>query len=104
VRRSFKRICGAAGIGDDWTPRDLRHSFVSILSSTGVPVEEIARLVGHAGGSRVTEAIYRKEIRPVLMTGAEVMDKALKPGRVVRRRQPKAPAAPEEHRRGLDEG
>ena len=65
----------AAGIGEDWTPRDLRHSFVSIMSSTGVPIEEIARLVGHAGGSRVTEAIYRKEIRPVLMTGAEVMDR-----------------------------
>jgi integrase len=70
VRRSFRRICHAAGIGEDWTPRDLRHSFVSIRSSTGVPIEEIARLVGHAGGSRVTEAIYRKEIRPVLMTGA----------------------------------
>ena len=28
-------------------PRELRHSFVSLMSSTGVPVEEIARLAGH---------------------------------------------------------
>jgi hypothetical protein len=88
VHRSFRRICKNVKIGEDWSPRDLPLSFVSILSSTGVPIEEIARLVGHAGGSRVTEAIYRKEIRPVLMAGAEAMDKILNwpSRRVVRRR------------------
>ena len=30
IRRSFRRICRAAGIGEHWTLRDLRHSFVSI--------------------------------------------------------------------------
>jgi hypothetical protein len=39
----------------------------------GVPVEEIARLAGHAS-SRTTEVIYRRELRPVITTGAEVMD------------------------------
>jgi site-specific recombinase XerC len=29
VRRSFRRICVAAKIGENWTPRELRHSFVS---------------------------------------------------------------------------
>src|SRR5262249_15230257 len=70
VRRSFRRVCKAAGMGEDWTPRDLRHSFVSIMSESGVPVEEIARLIGHTGGSQVTERIYRKELRPVITTGA----------------------------------
>lgn len=74
VRRMFRRITKDAGIGETWTPRELRTSFVSILSSSGVPIEEIARLVGHAGGSRVTETVYRKELRPVLLTGATVMD------------------------------
>jgi integrase len=73
VRRYFRRICKAAGIGDDWTPRELRTSFVSLLSASGVPVEEIARLAGHSS-SRTTEVIYRKELRPVLVKGAEVMD------------------------------
>jgi integrase len=73
VRRSFRSICRTAGIGEDWAPRELRTSFVSLLSASGVPVEEIARLAGHSS-SRTTEVIYRKELRPVLVKGAEVMD------------------------------
>src|ERR1700733_8275237 len=73
VRRSFRGICKAAGIGQAWTPRELRTSFVSLLSASGVPVDEIARLAGHSS-SRTTETIYRKELRPVLVKGAEVMD------------------------------
>lgn len=33
----------------------------------------ISRLVGHAG-SIVMEKVYRKQIRPVLLAGAEAMD------------------------------
>jgi integrase len=73
VRRAFKRICEDAGIGPDWTPRELRHTFVSIMSEQGVPVEEIAHLVGHSNTS-TTETVYRKELRPVISTGAEIMD------------------------------
>jgi integrase len=73
VRRSFRSVCRAAGIGEGWAPRELRTSFVSLLSASGVPVEEIARLAGHSS-SRTTEVIYRKELRPVLVKGAEVMD------------------------------
>lgn len=58
---------------DEWTPRELRHSFVSLLSDSGVPLEEISRLVGHSGTS-VTELVYRHQIRPVLQTGAVAMD------------------------------
>jgi integrase len=74
VRRAFKKIAHAAGLGEDWTPRELRTSFVSLMSGSGVPVEEIARLTGHSS-SRTTEVVYRRELRPVITTGAEVMDK-----------------------------
>jgi integrase len=74
VRREFKAACNSAKIGEHWTPRELRHSFVSLMSSSGVPVEEIARLAGHSS-SRTTEVVYRRELRPVLTTGAEAMDK-----------------------------
>ncbi len=57
-----------------WTPRELRHSFVSLLSDGGVPLEQISRLVGHSGTS-VTELVYRKQMRPVLDDGATVMDR-----------------------------
>jgi integrase len=79
VRRSFKTICEHAGIGSDWTPRELRHTFVSIMSEQGVPIEEIARLVGHST-TATTESVYRRELRPIISSGAEVMDTVFKVG------------------------
>ena len=73
VRKMFKRICTEAGIGDGWTPRELRTTFVSLMSHQGVAIEEIARLVGHAT-TRTTEIVYRRELRPVITTGTEIMD------------------------------
>jgi integrase len=73
VRKMFKRICTEAGVGDGWTPRELRTTFVSLLSHRGVSIEEIARLAGHAS-TRTTEIVYRRELRPVITTGAEIMD------------------------------
>jgi integrase len=73
VRKMFKRVCTEAGIGDGWTPRELRTSFVSLMSHQGVSIEEIARLAGHAS-TRTTEIVYRRELRPVITTGAEIMD------------------------------
>jgi hypothetical protein len=31
----LQRLWEAAGLGEDWTPRELRHSFVSIMSDNG---------------------------------------------------------------------
>ena len=73
LRRDFRRVTAVAGLGARWVPKELRTSFVSMMSYQGVPVEEIARLAGHAS-SRTTEVIYRRELRQVITTGAEVMD------------------------------
>ena len=73
VRRSFKAITKKAGIGENWTPRELRHSFVSIMSDNGVPIETIADLVGHAS-TAVTEEVYRHQLKPVITRGAETMN------------------------------
>ena len=56
----------------EWTPRELRHSFVSLLSDADAPIEHISRLVGHSS-TTTTETIYRKQIRPVIVHGADVM-------------------------------
>ncbi len=48
--------------------------FVSVMSESGVAVAEIARLTGHYS-SRTTETIYGHELRPVIITGADVTDK-----------------------------
>lgn len=74
VRRSFRRVVDAAGLkAAEWTPREMRHSFVSLLSDSGVALEDIARLVGHSG-TGVTESVYRHQIRPVMVEGATAMD------------------------------
>ncbi|WP_308369754.1 tyrosine-type recombinase/integrase [Streptomyces sp. McG3] len=73
VRRDFRAIVKKAGLDPEWTPRELRHSFVSLLSDHGIPLERIAMLVGHSSQA-TTEAVYRKQLRPVITQGAEAMD------------------------------
>ncbi|MGH3451949.1 MAG: tyrosine-type recombinase/integrase, partial [Haloechinothrix sp.] len=81
VRRDFRNaLKNAKGIYPyAWTPRELRHTFVSLMSAHGVSLEEIARLVGHSS-TAVTELVYRKELRPVITEGAEVMDEIFRGG------------------------
>ncbi|WP_329464470.1 site-specific integrase [Streptomyces sp. NBC_01431] len=80
VRRDFRAIIAKAakvpGIDlkpHEWTTRETRQSFVSLLSDHGVPLETIALLVGHTSQA-TTEAVYRKQLRPVITKGAEAMD------------------------------
>jgi integrase len=73
VLREFRKITQAAGLGTGWVPREMRHTFVSLLSSNGTALEDIADLVGHRG-TTTTETVYRKVIVPELRRGAEVMD------------------------------
>ncbi len=81
VRRDFRTaIKKVEGLNEkEWTPRELRHSFVSLLSDDGVPIEEISRLVGHKT-TLVTETVYRKQLRPLMQTGATTMDRLFDAG------------------------
>jgi integrase len=74
VRRDSRRALASVPDlkSEEWTPRELRHSFVSLLSDAGVPIEDVSRLVGH---SSMTELVYRHQIRPVLQSGAKIMDR-----------------------------
>jgi hypothetical protein len=51
----------------------MRQAFVSLLSSNGTALEDIADLAGHRG-TATTETVYRKVIVPGRRRGAEVMD------------------------------
>jgi len=74
VRRAFRSALKLVPSVDpkEWTPRELRHSFVSLMSAGGAAVEQIAHVVGHSDTS-TTERIYRHELRPVIHTGATFM-------------------------------
>jgi hypothetical protein len=71
LRRALKLVPGIDP--DEWTARELRHSFVSLLSASGFRIEDIAGLVGDQG-TRVTEQVCRHELRPIIQTGATAMD------------------------------
>jgi len=60
----------------DWTSRELRNTFVSIMSVNDVPIEKIADLVGHRT-TIVTQTVYRHQLRPVIETGATAMNSIL---------------------------
>ena len=79
IRLGFRKVCKAAGVGEDWTPRELRHSFVSVLSDAGVDIEDIADAAGHIN-STVTKSTYRHQIADKVTRAAEAMDRILGSG------------------------
>jgi integrase len=74
VNLRLKRLCRLAGIGEDWQPRETRHSFVSALSDADVDIERIADAVGHVNSS-VTRTVYRHQIADTVSETATVMDR-----------------------------
>jgi hypothetical protein len=74
VHRSVTSVATmAAGIEGRWTPHELRHSCIAILSDAGEPLEKIADLVGHADTRMMST--YRHQIRPSVDTAVDVMGK-----------------------------
>ncbi|GAA4637789.1 hypothetical protein GCM10023196_093030 [Actinoallomurus vinaceus] len=74
VRRDFRKVLTKARlVAEDWTPRELRHSFVSLLSAHDIPIEDISQLVGHSN-TVVTETVCRKQLHPVIQEGATAMN------------------------------
>jgi integrase len=72
LRRGFSKLTRTAGLGH-WHPHELRHSAASILSASGVPIEQIADVLGHAG-TRTTAAVYRHLIEPTVRHAASTME------------------------------
>ncbi|GAA0577282.1 tyrosine-type recombinase/integrase [Actinomadura livida] len=78
VRHRFRMILKAANLSPtEWCPRELRHTFVSIMSDHDVPIEKISTLVGHSS-TKITETVYRHQLRPEIRDGAEHMNDIFK--------------------------
>lgn len=75
LRRSLRTVTEKAGLGR-WHPHELRHSAASLLSAAGVPLEEVADVLGHAS-TRVTSATDRHKTTPTVEAGAGPMDEIL---------------------------
>jgi integrase len=73
-RRAFAKVTEAAGLGH-WHPHELRHSMVSLLSASGVALEDVADVAGHRPGSKMTGDVYRHRVTDAVgASAAEVMD------------------------------
>jgi integrase len=67
IKESFKDAAVRAGL--PWiTPHVLRHSAASWMAESGVPMQEIAQLLGHSD-SRITERVYSR-MSPAYLQGA----------------------------------
>jgi len=75
MRRAFRTLCKNAGLGDDWTTYELRHSFVSLVSDQLDDLVKVADLAGHTD-TRTTEG-YRHAVRPSLPHAVEAWDQLL---------------------------
>jgi integrase len=75
----LRRVTARAGIGGNWVPRELRHTFVSVLSNAGVDIEVIADAAGHRS-SVITKTVYLHQIADKVSAAAEAMDRVFGSG------------------------
>jgi integrase len=78
-----------AGIGR-WHAHEGRHTAVSIMSSNGVPIQDISDTVGHKS-THVTGTVYRHVIVPEIRGGAIVMDASSTTTKTTRTRATQTP-------------
>jgi integrase len=75
MRRAFQRLCKNAGLGDDWTTYELRHSFVSLVSDQLDDLVKVADLAGHVD-TRTTQG-YRHSVRPSMPHAVDAWNRLL---------------------------
>lgn len=68
IRRDLRKVIEDAEVEEEWTPREFRRTFVSLMSDQGASDELIADLDGHKRTS-TTRVVYRKQLRPVITKG-----------------------------------
>jgi integrase len=72
MRRSFAMLTDKAGLGH-WHPHELRHSAVSLLCASGVPLEQVSDVAGHST-TRMTDEVYRHAVTPSVSAAKATME------------------------------
>jgi integrase len=78
VRRGLDRITAEAGL-PGVTPNELRHTAASNLSAAGVPIEQVADVLGHTDTATLME-VYRHAARPSIDAATSAMDRLIAEG------------------------
>jgi integrase len=74
ARNEFRALLTVAGIADatEWTLRETRTTFVSVMSHKGIGRDKIAAMCGHS--LKILERHYLKVLAPVHAESAELID------------------------------
>ena len=75
LNRDFAIICQRAGL-DHWHPHELRHSAASLMLASGVKLQVVSEVLGHAS-IRMTADVYGHILAPDREAAADAMDQAL---------------------------
>lgn len=75
LNREFAAICLRAGL-DHWHPHELRHSAASLMLASGVKLQVVSEVLGHAS-IRMTADVYGHILAPDREAAADAMDQAL---------------------------
>ena len=73
VRTAFNKARARAGFGPDVTPYTLRHTGATWLAGRGVPLRQIAGMLGHSD-TRTTERHYAKHAPDFLQVATNALD------------------------------
>jgi|ERR1035437_3208796 integrase len=75
LNREFDGICKRAGL-DHWHPHELRHSAASLMLASGVKLQVVSEVLGHAS-IRMTADVYGHILAPDREAAADAMDQAI---------------------------
>ncbi len=75
LNREFAMICQRAAL-EHWHPHELRHSAASLMLASGVKLQVVSEVLGHAS-IRMTADVYGHILAPDREAAAEAMDQAL---------------------------
>jgi integrase len=75
VRNRFRAVLKKAGIQDVMkrVPYEMRHTYASLVSDSGMSSEEVAQQLGHSK-TATFELVYRHVLKPRRRAGQNVMD------------------------------
>lgn len=72
-RAAFRRAAKSAGLPQNFTPHDLRHTYASVALHAGVPLTEVSRWLGHKDVN-LTHQIYGHMVPRAVGRARSVLD------------------------------
>lgn len=82
VGKAWDKVRTAAGCRDI-QPRDLRRTFASVAATTGLSLDDVAHMLGHAGDTRVTAGyayLFDEDKAKMVQDVADAMDRMAERG------------------------